>query len=298
MTFPGFRIGHREDFRLATGCTVFLFDVPNTALALVCGGAPGSRELPALSPGRLIQSVDAIVLSGGSALGLRCAEGVVDFLREHQRGFATKVARVPIVAQAVIYDLEIGEIAFPGAEWGYEAAQRAESNTREGTVGVGTGATVGKMYGMPWAMKGGFGKGEAEVFGGHIWAFVVTNSLGDVYDPQSGMRLAGSRREGAFDAPLSPFNTTLSVVIFDLLLSREDLLSLSSVVHSALATCIRPFGTIYDGDVLFLVALGGKPPQDHLTLVQGVYTSVVEAVLSSVKNATSLCGIPSFGVLQ
>lgn len=293
MTFCKFRIGHREDFQLATGCTVFLFDTPNVAVASVRGGAPGSRELPTLSPGRLVQGVDAIVLSGGSAFGMRCAEGVVTFLREQKRGFATRVVNVPIVAQAVIYDLEVGEVAFPEESWGYEAALRAEEVVKEGTVGAGTGATVGKMYGMPWAMKGGFGSGEAKTSEGAIWAFVVTNALGDVYDPRSGVRLAGSRKEGGEKVMVPPFNTTLAVVVFDLALSREELFSLGSVVHSALATCIRPFGTLYDGDTLFLVALGKNPPANYLTLVGGIYESVTEAVVNSVKKASPLCGIPA-----
>jgi len=293
MEFSGFRIGHREDSRLATGCTVFLFDVPNVAVASVCGGAPGGRELPALFPGRLVQSVDAIVLSGGSALGLRCAEGVVTFLRERKRGFATRVARIPIVAQAVIYDLEIGEVAFPEAEWGYEAASLADCRTKEGTVGVGTGATVGKMYGMPWAMKGGFGAGAARISEGTIWAFVVTNCLGNVYDPASGVCLAGSRgKEGPLLTPPFP-NTTLAVVVFELLLSRDELFSLVPVVHSALAACIRPFGTLYDGDTLFLVAFGKAAPRNYLLLVEGIYHAIAEATTNSVKKASSLCGIPA-----
>ncbi len=291
--FAGFRVGHREDFRLATGCTVFLFDVPNVAVASVHGGAPGSRELPALFPGRLVQGVDAIVLSGGSAFGLRCSDGVVTFLRERKKGFATRVTHVPIVAQAVIYDLEVGEVAFPEAEWGYEAALRADTTLVEGTVGAGTGATVGKMYGMPGAMKGGFGAGSVHLPEGSIWAFVVTNALGDVYDPKSGVLLAGARGRGERRMSFPPFNTTLAVVIFDLLLSREELLALTFVVHSALATCIRPFGTLYDGDVLFLVALGRKPPRDYVLLVQGIYEAVVDATLNSVKKASPLCGIPA-----
>lgn len=291
--FQGFRIGHREDFRLATGCTVFLFDVPNVAVASVHGGAPGSRELPALFPGRLVPGVDAIVLSGGSAFGLRCSEGVVTFLRERKRGFATRATPVPIVAQAVIYDLEVGEVAFPEAEWGYEAALRADTTLREGTIGAGTGATVGKMYGMLGAMKGGFGAGSACILGNSVWAFVVTNALGDVYDPKSGVLLAGSREKPKGRTTPPPFNTTLAVVIFDFSLLREELLALASVVHSALATCIRPFGTLYDGDVIFLVALGKKPPQDYLLLVQGVYEAVIEATLNSVKKASPLCGVPA-----
>lgn len=291
--FPGFRVGHREDFRLATGCTVFLFDVPNVAVASVHGGAPGSRELPALFPGRLVSGVDAIVLSGGSAFGLRCAEGVVTFLRERKKGFATRAIPVPIVAQAVIYDLEVGEVAFPEAEWGYEAALRASDVLREGTVGVGTGATVGKRHGMSWAMKGGFGAGKADLREGSVWAFVVTNSLGDVYNPKSGTLLAGSRGRDTEGIAPFPLNTTLAVVVFEFSLLREELLALASVVHSALATCIRPFGTLYDGDVLFLVALGKNAPRDYLLLVQGVYEAITEATLNSVKKAAPLYGIPS-----
>lgn len=288
-----FLVGHDEDFRKATGCTVFLFLTPNRAVVSVRGGAPGSRELETLSPGHLVESVDAIVLSGGSALGLSCSSGVVEFLQEQGKGFKTARGVVPIVAQAVIYDLEVGEWAFPTPEWGYRACKKACGTVIEGSVGAGTGATVGKIAGMEKAVKGGFGKGEAETREGRIWAFVVTNSLGNIYSPSSGELVAG-RKVGNMDfiSP-SPFNTTLTVVIFEADFSREELLQLANVVHSALATCIRPFATLYDGDVIFLVSLKRKKLINYLSLVEGIYCSVTGAVISSVIKATSVANIPT-----
>jgi len=292
-----FLVGHSEDRKKATGCTVFLFETPNRAVASVHGGAPGSRELEALSPGRLVEGVDAVVLSGGSAFGLSCSAGVVEFLRERGKGFKTSRGVVPIVAQAVIYDLEVGEWAFPTPEWGYKACQEAKGQVFEGSVGVGTGATVGKLWGMERAVKGGFGKGAMETPEGWIWTFVVTNSLGNIYLPYSGELLAGHK--GAENpSSFSPFNTTLAVTIFEADLSREELQHLANVVHSALATCIRPFATLYDGDVLFLVSLKRKKLVNYLLLVEGIYRSVTEAVIASVTKAESVAGIPTYKVCR
>ncbi|MEN3186670.1 MAG: P1 family peptidase [Atribacterota bacterium] len=291
-------MGHYEDLKKATGCTVFLFFDPNRAVVSIRGGAPGSRELEALSPGRLVESVDAIVLSGGSAFGLSCSSGVVEFLQERGRGFKTLRGVVPIVAQAVIYDLEVGEWAFPTPEWGYLACGKAREVVIEGSVGAGTGATVGKMGGMGRAIKGGFGKGEAETRQGRIWAFVVTNSLGNIYSPYSGEIVAGWKEEKGEGISLSPFNTTLAVVVVEADCSREELLQFANVVHSALATCIRPFATLYDGDVIFLVSLKRKKLVDYLSLVGGIYHSVTEAVISSVTRATSVANIPTCGMCR
>ncbi|MEI6157800.1 MAG: P1 family peptidase, partial [Atribacterota bacterium] len=189
----GMRIGHFSDFDSLTGCTVFLFDKKNRAIASVRGGAPGSRELNALSPGQLVENVDAVVFTGGSALGLRSMEGVVKYLQERGKGYQTQVTVIPMVAGAVIYDLEIGKCVAPLPEWGYQACVQANEHPEEGSVGAGTGATVGKVAGMKWAMKSGFGTGDAVLHGGSIQSYVVTNALGDIYDPESGDILAGRR---------------------------------------------------------------------------------------------------------
>ncbi|MGQ9473630.1 MAG: P1 family peptidase [Candidatus Caldatribacteriaceae bacterium] len=289
-----FLVGHREDLKKATGCTVFLFEVPNRAVASVRGGAPGSRELSALAPGRLVEGVDAIVFSGGSAFGLSCSGGVMDFLRERRRGFKTAQGMIPIVAQAVIYDLEVGEWAFPSPEWGYEACTKAKERVDEGSVGAGTGATVGKLAGMKKAIKGGFGKGKVETEAGFIWTFVVTNSLGNIYNPYSGELIAGVEDPEKGFLSFSSLNTTLTTTILEADLSREELYHLAHVIHSALATCIRPFATLYDGDIVFLVSLKRKKWVNYLALVGGIYQSVTEAVLSSVKKAESVANIPTY----
>ncbi|HXL02297.1 MAG TPA: P1 family peptidase [Candidatus Atribacteria bacterium] len=285
-----FQVGHYQDFSKATGCTVFLFEEPNRAVAAVRGGAPGGREISTLFPGNLVEGVDAVFFSGGSALGLSCGEGVVDFLRERKKGFKTPGGIVPIVAGAVIYDLEVGEPYSPDREWGYKAALSIEEVIKEGTIGAGTGATVGKLMGMGKAVKGGLGRGKAKAGGEEISAFVVTNSLGNIYHPQTGELVAGVKIERK-GAAISPFNTTLTLVVFDCFLSREELFSLMGVVHSALASCIRPFATLYDGDTIFLVSTGKKRVNDYLALVSGIYESVGEAVLNSVTKATGLAGI-------
>ncbi len=299
----GLTIGHYSDFDNLTGCTVFLFKKKNRAIASVRGGAPGSRELNTLAPGQLVEEVNAIVFSGGSAPGLGSMEGAVQFLRERGIGYHTKVAPIPIVAGGVIYDLEVGNTAFPQPEWVYMACSQARENTDEGSVGIGTGATVGKSAGIQYAMKSGFGWGISTLPGGSIQTFVVTNALGDIYHPDTGEILAGRRNKAGEivgflkDFQLrsrssSFFNTTLVLVVLDFFFSREDLLMLSHVVHSALATCIRPYATLYDGDTIFMVSMG-ESRCHYLAVLQGLYQSVTEAVLHSVLLSQGVPGLPS-----
>lgn len=294
------RVGHFEKEGAGCGCTVFLFERPNRAVASIRGGAPGSRELGVLTPGNLVEGVDAIFFTGGSAPGLRVADGIVDFLLEREIGYSTPAGIIPIVAGGVIYDLELGERVFPEREWGKIACERVSSSPREGTVGAGAGATVGKAGGIKYALKGGFGWGKSEVGGRAIHAFTVTNSLGAVYHPETGQLIAGPEKRGAQGASISEkpafFNTTLTLIVLEANFSREELLSLSQVVHSALASCIRPFATLYDGDIIFLVSQG-KGKIEYLPLVFGVYQSVFQAVLNAVGKARGIAGIPAVSEL-
>lgn len=298
----GVKVGHYQHQSALVGCTVFLFSEPNRAIASVLGRAPGEREVSVLRAGNLVESVDAVFFSGGSAFGLCVGEGVVAFLREQGRGFPTQAGPVPIVSGAVIYDLEVSGGVLPAPEWGYLAAQRASFPPQEGSVGAGAGATVGKALGLSRAMKGGFGWSRVEVSGGYVDSFVVCNALGDVYDPFEGKLLAGVR--GAGGKPVgffgtsgnfsgSPFNTTLLLLFFSFELSREELEALSGVVHSALALCVRPLATLYDGDLAFLVAGRKRKRAGYLEIVKAVYEGVGKATVNAVRRAKGTPGIPA-----
>lgn len=290
---------------MGTGCTVFLIPEPNRAVASIRGGAPGSREVPALAPGNLVENVNALFFSGGSAFGLRCGEGVVDFLHMEGEGFDTPAGKIPIVAGAVIYDLEVGRPGLPEIEWGYRASREAGGSPLEGSVGAGTGASVGKAVGIDRSMKGGFGKGTVDLPEGEVSAYVVTNSLGDIVDPGNGIILAGCRNQEGTIAGFfhmvrdesnfyqSPFNTTLFAAFFDFFLTREELFSLTQVAHSALASCIRPYGTRFDGDCLFLVSCSDRRPPAYFHLISALYEASRLAITRSVTEAQGVAGIPS-----
>jgi len=299
----GLKVGHYTDLSVYTGSTVFLFEKKNRAIASVRGGAPGSRELNALYPGQLVENIDALVFSGGSSFGIDSMSGAVEFLRQKGVGYKTKVANIPIVAGAVIYDLEVGENASPHSEWVYAACEKAAEEPEEGTVGAGTGASVGKSSGIQFAMKSGFGWGKSTHQPEGIQAYIVTNALGDIYNPETGQLLAGRRnKEGKIEGFIKNFpnnsnftsyyNTNLVLVVLEYFFAREELLMLSNVVHSALSTCIRPYATLFDGDVIFMVSIGDRRP-NYLSVLQGLYESVTEAVLHSVLLAEGLPNLPS-----
>jgi len=263
---PGIEVGHATAYGGRSGCTVVLG--PFRAVAEVRGLATGSRELHVLHPEHLVQRVDAILLTGGSAFGLAAADGVVRWLSESGRGFDTGVVRVPIVPAAVIFDLRPHHTR-PDAETGHEACVEARpGHPPEGLVGAGAGATVGKVAGPDAAMAGGFGAWSEEVDGHRVGALVVVNGLGDVLDGQ-GRIVAGARGPDGFldsaeqlrrggvpgTVELAPgTNTTLAIVATDAPLSRVALARLVRVAANALPRRIDPVHTPFDGDVVFAVS--------------------------------------------
>lgn len=180
---PGLKIGHSSDYAGYTGCTVLLTPQGAAAGAAVRGYASGTRELAALSPLHLVEQIHGLLLTGGSAFGLEAASGVMQYLVEQRVGFATPVAKVPIVPAAVIFDLAVGSAkVYPSAAMGYRAAQSAAANPpAEGTVGAGVGAAVGKLFGIASAMKSGVGtQCLAGPEGLLVGALAVVNAFGDV----------------------------------------------------------------------------------------------------------------------
>jgi len=262
----GVRVGHWSDPVAATGCTVVLLAADGAVAGVdVRGPAPGTRETDLLEPGRLVEKVHAICLSGGSAFGLAAADGVMRFLRERGVGVQAGPARVPIVPAAVIFDLGSGSVeAFPGPEQGYAACLDAESSgARElpqGRVGAGTGATVAKLRGLDRSLPGGVGSAVLRLPGGAvIGALAVVNALGDVVD-EEGRVIAGVGgmrallEEGILPAA-SGTSTTLGVVATDAALDKGQCRMLASLAQDGIARAIQP-RTALDGDTVFFVSTG------------------------------------------
>jgi L-aminopeptidase/D-esterase-like protein len=302
---PGLTAGHWTDHEAGTGCTVVLApDGGMRAAGWVRGRATGTRELDVLSPRHLVPAIHAVLLTGGSAHGLGAADGVMRWLRERGRGFPVGVGVVPIVPAAVVFDLApIGRSdAWPGPAEGYAACEAAGGAVEEGSVGAGTGATVGKALGIERAMKGGVGTWSVTADDLVVGALAVVNAWGDVVGAD-GRVLAGAREgDGFADArarlaegvgAVRRFgNTTLVVVGTNADLDRHQLHEMAVAAADALSWRIRPVGTAVDGDVVFAVSTGGVPVPDPLRvdlLAQDVTAAAVER---GVTQAAGLGPIP------
>lgn len=282
-----FRIGHTTLAEAQSGCTAIVFDRLAPAAVDVRGGAPGTRETSLLDPGS-IGMLDAIVLSGGSAFGLQAAGGVMRYLAENGRGVQTRGGAVPLVAQAIIFDLATGSHYIPTAEDGYSAAQQATRGPwKSGRIGAGTGATVAKLSGEPSA--GGLGVASVNAGQFTVTAVLVLNAVGDVRDPSRGEWLArvreGSGRENAIaaTAPGQELeNTTVGAVLVSGALDRRTLVRCCVSAQAALARCTVPAHTILDGDTFFAAASGTGTItiQEALAITSAVEVAVENAIVS------------------
>ena len=263
----GITVGHATDATARTGCTVILCPAGATAGVDVRGAAPGTRETEALRLGRLVQKAHAVLLTGGSAFGLDAAGGVVQYLEEQNAGFPAGPVRVPIVPAAVIFDLGIGDPYIrPNREMGYQACINATDDpVAMGTIGAGTGATVGKAPGVS-SSPGGVGSACKYLDSGLIVAaIVVVNALGNVVHPDTGEIVAGGKEDGSFvditerllDANLVlGTNTTIGVVATNATLTPAEVNRVAEMAHDGMARAIRPSHTMFDGDTLFSLATG------------------------------------------
>lgn len=311
----GLEVGHDTLRERPTGCTVVLAREGAVAGVDVRGGAPGSRETDLLDPVNSVQEVHAVVLSGGSAFGLDTATGVMRWLEEREIGFDTRVAKVPIVPAAILFDLGVGgdPSIRPDAECGYRAAGAAGPGpVAEGSVGAGAGATVGKLGGPGRAMKGGIGTASISLSGGLVVAaLVAVNAVGDVVDPATGEVVAGARDgQGGFaDARRllragvigrSPGeNTTIGVVATNATLTQAQATKMAQMAHDGLARAIVPAHTPSDGDTIFALATGAHEGPANLTVIGGLAAEVMaDAVLRAVRTATGVAGIPSVSDLE
>jgi L-aminopeptidase/D-esterase-like protein len=267
----------------------------------VRGAAPATRETDLLKPGSLVGPAHAILLTGGSAFGLDAATGVMRYLEERGVGFATQVQRVPIVPAAALFDLGIGRSDVrPDAMSGYSACQAASEKTvAEGCVGAGTGATVAKLGGPGGAIKSGIGSACRKLPNGTlVAALVAVNAVGGVYDPRTGEAVATPRTPTTEALPLGATNTTIGVIATTARLDAGGVTRLAICGHDGLALAIRPAHTVFDGDALFALSVPAEDapiatPADHLMLGQAAAEVVAEAILSGVRAATPLHGIPS-----
>ena len=275
---PGLAVGHAQDEVLKSGASVLVGDAPMVAGCHVMGGAPGTRETDLLRPENLVEAVDALVLSGGSAFGLAAAEGVMDGLRQRGRGFAVGAHRVPIVPAAILFDLasggDHGWKANPYPALGRRALDAAAGSFALGSAGAGTGATAGRL-------KGGIGSASARIGEATIGALVAANPVGGVAHPATGRFWAAPFEEagefGAFGAPpdaridpacaMAGGRTTIAIVATDARLTKAQATRLATSAHDGIARAILPSHTPFDGDLVFAASTGRRPQPDAAGLL-------------------------------
>jgi L-aminopeptidase/D-esterase-like protein len=317
---PGIKVGHADDPRALTGCTVVLCEHGAVGGVDQRGGAPGTRETDLLRPMHLVQKVHAVLLAGGSAFGLDAATGVMKYLEERGIGFNAQVARVPIVPAAILFDLGLGDSKVrPDAPMGYRACENASTQPpAEGNAGAGMGASVGKILGAGGAMKAGLGTASVDLGGGCVvGALAAVNALGDVVDPKTGRILAGTRPaklgpvrlggKGPFADSLavmkglvgktamrfaSRANTVIGVVATNAALTKDEANQVAQMAHDGLARAVRPAHTLFDGDTIFALSTGEKNVDVNIV---GAYAAeaMAQAIVRAVLQAKAAGGLPA-----
>ena len=302
----GIEVGHHTDPRRPTGCTVVLAREGAIGGVDVRGAAPGTRETDLLSPTNLVDRVHAVMLSGGSAWGLDAASGAMRWLERRGIGLQVGPGRVPIVPAAVLFDLYLGDASIrPDAQAGEMACDAASpAPPAEGNVGAGAGATVGKIFGLEHAMKGGIGTASLRVGGVTVGALIACNALGDVVDPATGQVIAGARDaagQGLLDTRrallagqppkrvVPAAHTTIGVIATDAVLTKSQTARLATVGHDGLARAVNPAHTMLDGDTLFALATGTSgQPAEMILLATMAAEAVAIATVRAVRAARSI----------
>lgn len=283
----GIEVGHWTDTEGGTGCTVVALPEPNVVAVEIRGAAPGSRETALLEPGMRVEQCQAILLTGGSVFGLAAADGVVGGMEEDGRGHITPAGPIPIVPAAVIFDFLPGRPnRRPGRDDGLSAYRaRSAGPVPVGLVGAGTGATAAKWRGFDHMVPGGLGSAVREVGDAVVGALVVLNPVGDVFS-LTGESLTGGPHEPGPPQLIPPSftNTTLIVVATDARLTRNELGRLCVRANDALATCVRPAHTRFDGDVAFGVSCGAVD-EDVEALAEGAYGATASAIENAFKSS-------------
>ena len=296
----GFRVGNAQNEEARTGVTVILLDRRARIGIDVSGGGPAARETHLADPTTADTPVNAIMLSGGSVFGLAAAEGIVQYLEERHIGYDTQYALVPLVCGSCIYDLCYGSAAIrPDRQMGYEACLDAEKNNPQcGDYGAGCGATVGKICGMDYASDSGLGIVAVRLGQLEMAAIVAVNALGDVYDPATGQEVAGlqsqdgnglrdSREELykiAKKTDMFTGNTTIGAILTNGSFSKAEMSKIASMTRNAYARCIRPVGTMADGDTIYAASVGDL--EADINVAGTLAADVMEmAILRAVRSA-------------
>lgn len=308
LDVKGIKVGQAQDFEGLTGCTVVICEDGATCGVDVRGGGPGTRETDLLDPINMIQKVHAVVLTGGSAFGLESTCGVSKYLEERNIGFDVGVAKVPIVVGAVLFDLGVGDSKCrPNIEMGYNACENSsDKELKQGNYGAGCGATVGKIKGSEFAMKGGIGSYSIKLDNGLVVsALIAVNAFGDVYE--DGKVIAGVlnndktktlssyelMKNGFNKGGFSIDNTTIGVVVTNAKLDKAGCKKVSQMAHNGYAKSIFPIHTPHDGDTIFTMATGEV--ESDIALIGSLATEVVEkSVINAIKNANSIKNIVSY----
>ncbi|MFD2639946.1 P1 family peptidase [Piscibacillus salipiscarius] len=307
---PGVKVGHVEDPKALTGCSVIITEEGAVCGVDVRGAAPGTRETDLLDPVNMVNKVHGICLSGGSAFGLDASSGVMRYLEEQGIGLDVSVAKVPIVPSAILFDLAVGDASVrPDADMGYVAAKKAARGIfKQGNVGAGCGATVGKIMGFEQCMKGGLGSAAITLDNGlTVGAMVAVNSLGEVRDPKTGECLASAIHpetgelvdsEEFMLSQVESFgrvgqNTTIGAIAVNAKLTKSEATKVSQIAHNAIGRTIYPAHTMFDGDTIFTLANGDR--QFSLDVIGSLATQVLEkAIIRAIKEAESINGIKAY----
>jgi L-aminopeptidase/D-esterase-like protein len=306
----GISVGQVTDTQHNTGCTVVLAEGGAVAGVDVRGGAPGTHGTDALRPENLIERLHAVVLTGGSAFGLASVHGVMRYLKERNYGFKTDYGVIPIVCGAVVFDLALNQSdRLPDANMGYTACEKSSTGGAEqGCRGAGTGATVGKLFGLDRAMKGGQGFASMASPGGlRVWALAVVNAFGDVCNHESGELLAGVRTEDGRQLAsavanirglealkgFSGTNTVLGVVATNARLTKAELTRVAQMAQNGVARAVVPAHTLYDGDTVFALSSGAYAGVE-VTVVGALAAQLMgQAIVNGILHAEGVAGIPA-----
>lgn len=296
----GIYIGHAQDLEGGTGCTAIYCPEGAVAGVDVRGGGPATRETDLLDPVNMIEKVHCIMLNGGSAYGLAAAEGAMAYLEKHGIGFDVGVGKVPIVPSACLFDLVAGDpLCRPDKEMGYQALKNAEKNDpQQGIVGAGTGATVGKLCGPGRAMKSGVGIHTEQYGDLKVGAVVAVNALGDVFDPETHLPVAGLLNEektalvstsaaikAMAEVRFNAFqgNTTLGCIVTNAVLTKAQAKKVAMMAHNGYARAICPVHTSADGDTIFTMATGVVQAQ-----IDAVGVIAAEVMAKAIANAVKV----------
>ena len=303
------RIGHAQDMEHATGCTVIICENGAPAGVDVRGGGPASRETELLRPVADCTGIHALLLSGGSAFGLDAAGGVMEYLEERNIGFDVGVTKVPLVCESCLFDLNVASHRVrPDKKMGYEACIQSEQNQPAmGNVGAGTGASVGKLGGIQTAMKSGLGMYAVQLGDLKIGAIVAVNALGDVYDYETGKRLAGMRTKDGKDwadseqvlytlynqkKNLFHQNTTIGTIVTNAKFDKTHMNKIAAMAQNGYARSIRPVHTTADGDSIYALSVGEIEADLNVTGTLAAQ-DMAEALKNAVLEAKPAYGLPA-----